>query len=63
MRRRDFLAGMATAGAGALLAGGLTAQGQGPDLRDLQASGVLTAPDRQSIERGNAARLVAGAKT
>lgn len=29
MNRRDFLAGVATAGAGALLAGGLSAQEQG----------------------------------
>ena len=33
------------------------------DLRDLQASGVITAQDRQNIERGNMARLLGGAKT
>jgi predicted TIM-barrel fold metal-dependent hydrolase len=33
------------------------------DLRDLQASGVITMQDRQNIERGNAARLLGGAKT
>jgi predicted TIM-barrel fold metal-dependent hydrolase len=33
------------------------------DLRDLQASGVITAQDRQNIERGNAARLLGGART
>lgn len=38
MRRREFLAGMATAGAGALLAGGLSAQGQGRGGRGGQAA-------------------------
>jgi predicted TIM-barrel fold metal-dependent hydrolase len=33
------------------------------DLRELQASGVLTAQERQGIERGNVARLLAGART
>ena len=33
------------------------------DLRDLQASGVLTVQERQGIERGNAARLLGSAKT
>jgi 6-methylsalicylate decarboxylase len=33
------------------------------DLRDLQASGVVTAQERQNIERGNMARLLGGAKT
>lgn len=33
------------------------------DLRELQASGVLTSQDRQNIERGNMARLLGGAKT
>ena len=33
------------------------------DLRDLQDSGVITAQDRQNIERGNAARLLGGART
>jgi predicted TIM-barrel fold metal-dependent hydrolase len=33
------------------------------DLRELQTAGVLTAEDRQNIERNNAARLVASVKT
>ena len=33
------------------------------DLRDLQASGVITLQDRQNIERNNVVRLLGGAKT
>jgi len=33
------------------------------DLRELQASAVITAQERQAIERDNATRLLASART
>ena len=48
MKRRDFLAGMATAGAGALLTGGLSAQEQGRGGRGARG-GAANAPPQRPI--------------